>query len=240
MYTFILKDHIPYQNPENGRERASLSWEVDFSVSQSEVTSQTTTIFFKWEAFEPTYRGKKQSRKHGPDLRKVKRFSIMMRRFAPLFEPCTNFIADQEQLLRHAGRRISLDSSSCSSGEGHIRRRPNAQACHSKPIYSLRIRTDREPGERATEPQRRQAGQSVALAFAPWKTWKALRRPIDGLQCIFNLLVSFPHSAARCGIMDVEQSVSTEFCELDRQVFGNSQPCRGMSALQNHSYEHEL
>lgn len=133
-YTFILKDILLGPNAENGREQATISWEADFSVSQDELRSQSVSTFFAWDAFKPTYRGKKQARKHGPDLRNIKRFSIMMRRCASLSEVSTAPKANKQQLLWLAGRRIPLDHPINSGEEGLIREHLGLRHCRFEAI----------------------------------------------------------------------------------------------------------
>ena len=83
-YTFIIKDHLLDQNTKSGREQATLSWEVDFTPPKEQDDSKTVSVTFGWKDFKPTYRGKEQKCKRGPDLRNIKRFSIMMRRLVSL------------------------------------------------------------------------------------------------------------------------------------------------------------
>lgn len=88
-YTFILKDDVgAWPDPENERERATLSWEYDFNVmGGGEARSgprEGKVIFIPWEHFRPTYRGKEKEREgsKGIDLKAVRRMSLMMRRYA--------------------------------------------------------------------------------------------------------------------------------------------------------------
>jgi hypothetical protein len=82
-YTFILKDDILPQNPDNGREQSTISWEYDFVVPKaSPEQSQPTAVevFVPWHDFKATYRGKEKKGVQGPRLTEIKRMSIMMRR----------------------------------------------------------------------------------------------------------------------------------------------------------------
>ena len=82
-YTFIIKDEILPRNPENGREQSTISWEYDFEVPKaSSDRSQPTAVevFVPWRSFKATYRGKERKGVQGPDLKNIKRLSIMMRR----------------------------------------------------------------------------------------------------------------------------------------------------------------
>lgn len=56
-----------------------MSWEFDFRAERQK------TIFVKWEDFRPTYRGKNKDDAEPLDLKNVKRFGIMVRRYV-LFE----------------------------------------------------------------------------------------------------------------------------------------------------------
>ncbi|KAJ5153263.1 uncharacterized protein N7482_009741 [Penicillium canariense] len=74
VYTFTLKDEILPKRPD-GRERSSVSWEFNFRAEGSR------TIFVKWSDFRPTYRGKNKDDAEPLDLKKIKRFGIMIRSF---------------------------------------------------------------------------------------------------------------------------------------------------------------
>lgn len=81
-YTFILKDYLLAPDSETSREQATLSWEVDFVVPSTTPSAKDSlvSVFFGWQDFRPTYRGKEQKSKHGPNLKDIKRMSIMVRR----------------------------------------------------------------------------------------------------------------------------------------------------------------
>ncbi|KAF2085139.1 NADH:ubiquinone oxidoreductase complex I intermediate-associated protein 30, partial [Saccharata proteae CBS 121410] len=81
-YTFILKDEILQRNPENGREQATLSYEYDFRVPKvgSEV-QKTSQVFIPWKELKATYRGREKKDAPTPDLKNIKRMSLMMRSF---------------------------------------------------------------------------------------------------------------------------------------------------------------
>jgi hypothetical protein len=74
-YTLTLKDEI-LPPMEDGREQSTISYEYDFS------SSSEMALFVPWHAMKPTYRGKPKD--DAPPLNKkdVKRFSLMMRRYA--------------------------------------------------------------------------------------------------------------------------------------------------------------
>jgi len=82
-YTLILKDTLLNRNPENGREQATISWECDFDLPPQTVPGETKdrTVFIPWDSLNPTYRGKLKKDAEPLDLKKIKRFSIMMRRY---------------------------------------------------------------------------------------------------------------------------------------------------------------
>lgn len=82
-YTFNLKDDVlEDKDPETGRERATISWECDFDLSDAADARSdgTKKIFFPWKAFTPTYRGKVQKDVEPLKTESVKRMSLMMRR----------------------------------------------------------------------------------------------------------------------------------------------------------------
>lgn len=74
LYTLTLKDEI-LPKRSDGREQSSVSWEFDFRVERQK------TIFVKWEDFRPTYRGKDKVDAEPLNLKNVKRFGIMVRRY---------------------------------------------------------------------------------------------------------------------------------------------------------------
>ena len=81
-YTFIFKDELLPPDPENGREQSTISWEFDLVVPAQSSSKQENLvkIFIPWEGFTPTYRGKERKDVEDPDLKSIRRFSIMMRR----------------------------------------------------------------------------------------------------------------------------------------------------------------
>ncbi|ETN46516.1 uncharacterized protein HMPREF1541_00701 [Cyphellophora europaea CBS 101466] len=84
-YTFIFKDEILPRNPLNGREQSTLSWEFDFEVPKASTCGSqehAVTLFVPWQRFTATYRGKPKKDAKGPDLSKIERLSIMMRRLS--------------------------------------------------------------------------------------------------------------------------------------------------------------
>ena len=83
-YTLILKDTLLSRDPETGREQATISWECDFDLPPQTVPGETKdrTVFIPWVSLNPTYRGKLKKDAEPLDLKKIKRFSIMMRRYA--------------------------------------------------------------------------------------------------------------------------------------------------------------
>lgn len=77
LYTLTLKDEILPKRPD-GREQSTLSWEFDFRPQGA------VTYFIKWSDFRPTYRGKDQKDVEPLDLKNIRRFGIMIRRFVLL------------------------------------------------------------------------------------------------------------------------------------------------------------
>jgi Complex I intermediate-associated protein 30 (CIA30) len=99
-YTFIMKDHLVDPSSESGREQATLLWEIDFTIPKVQTKHETVSIFLCWQDFRPTYRGKEQPRKHGPDLRSIKRFSFMMRRLVvPMSETMSAWLTRTVSLV---------------------------------------------------------------------------------------------------------------------------------------------
>lgn len=79
----ILKDTLLSRNPDNGREQATISWECDFELPSQTIPgdAKDRSIFIPWSSLNPTYRGKLKKDAEPIDLKKIKRFSIMMRRW---------------------------------------------------------------------------------------------------------------------------------------------------------------
>ncbi|CAK1355051.1 hypotheticalsprotein [Cercospora beticola] len=82
-YTFNLKDELLPQDPDTGREQSSISYECDFELPPQTVPGDAhdKTIFIPWSSFNATYRGRPKKDAKPIDLKKIKRFSIMMRSF---------------------------------------------------------------------------------------------------------------------------------------------------------------
>ncbi|KAL4930131.1 CIA30 family protein [Aspergillus undulatus] len=79
-YTLILKDEVLPRRPD-GRERSSLSWEFDFRATQGDGSGR---VIVRWADLRATYRGKEVKDVEPLNLKGVKRFSIMMRRFVSI------------------------------------------------------------------------------------------------------------------------------------------------------------
>lgn len=76
VYTLTVKDELLPRRPD-GRERSSVSWEVDF---RAEAGKGRRTVFVKWSDFRATYRGR-EVEAEPLDLKGVRRFGIMVRRY---------------------------------------------------------------------------------------------------------------------------------------------------------------
>jgi len=108
-YTFIVKDNLLARDPDTGREQATISWECDFDLPPETVPgdAKDKKVFIPWSALNPTYRGKLKKDAEPIDLKKIKRFSIMMRRCVPSSIPDLRVLPlTTFQLLRNSGRRI--------------------------------------------------------------------------------------------------------------------------------------
>ncbi|KAF2202728.1 NADH:ubiquinone oxidoreductase complex I intermediate-associated protein 30 [Delitschia confertaspora ATCC 74209] len=82
-YTFILKDELLERNPDNAREQATVSYEYDFVVDEGEegVGKERVVVCIPWGKLKATYRGKEKKDARELDVRRIRRFSIMMRSF---------------------------------------------------------------------------------------------------------------------------------------------------------------
>ena len=95
MYTLILKDEETPGKRDDGRERAAISWEVEFRAGQrkgaeegsdgSETSKRgkgvSTRVWVPWEDFKATYRGKEKKDAGELKTGEVRRVGIMMRRY---------------------------------------------------------------------------------------------------------------------------------------------------------------
>lgn len=79
-YTLTLKNDILPRRPD-GREQSTLSWEYDF---QADSPNKPCRIFVHWDEFRPTYRGKEIPDAEPLDLKRIRRFGIMVRRYVSL------------------------------------------------------------------------------------------------------------------------------------------------------------
>ena len=74
---------MPKADAANDRDKATISWEVDFELPPQDTPDDThdKTVFLPWDAFNPTYRGKLQKDVDPLDKKEIKRFSLMIRSF---------------------------------------------------------------------------------------------------------------------------------------------------------------
>ena len=84
-YTFIIKDEILPPSSE-GREQSTISYEYDFEIATSDLSTDKTTIFIPWNGLSATYRGREKADAPKLDTKNIKRFSVMMRRYATVAE----------------------------------------------------------------------------------------------------------------------------------------------------------
>lgn len=63
---------------DDGRERSSVSWEFD--LRPDPLHGWQRVVFVRWSDFRPTYRGREVEDVEPLDLRRIKRFGIMVRR----------------------------------------------------------------------------------------------------------------------------------------------------------------
>ena len=95
VYTLILKDgeEAAGGKREDGREKAGVSWEVDFVVGEEGGVGdgdeekegggggdEGTKIWVPWEEFKATYRGKEKDDAGELKRGEIKRVGLMMRR----------------------------------------------------------------------------------------------------------------------------------------------------------------
>ncbi|KAI4257145.1 MAG: hypothetical protein LQ352_001785 [Teloschistes flavicans] len=86
IYTFIFKDELLEDKRDDGRDKAGINWEADFSLSTDNgVTTQEgiqgKKIWIPWEALKATFRGKEKSNARKFDPAEIRRIGIMMRSY---------------------------------------------------------------------------------------------------------------------------------------------------------------
>ena len=79
-YTVNVKNNLLPQDPVNGREQATISYEYDFQLVGDKSQNGTEQLDIPWTAFEATYRGRKNETAPVLNPAQVRRFGIMMRR----------------------------------------------------------------------------------------------------------------------------------------------------------------
>lgn len=79
-YTLNIKDTV--LPPVNGREQATVSWEHDFQISASNITSTASyeRVVVGFEDLVPTYQGRIQNDAAPLNLTGIKRVNLMIRR----------------------------------------------------------------------------------------------------------------------------------------------------------------
>lgn len=75
-YTLTLKDEI-LPKRSDGREQSTVSWEFDFKATEEK-------LFVRFSDLRPTYRGREKKDVEPLNLKNIKRFGIMMRRYVLL------------------------------------------------------------------------------------------------------------------------------------------------------------
>ncbi|KAM0794600.1 complex I intermediate-associated protein 30-domain-containing protein [Usnea florida] len=90
VYTLILKDEAGAGKREDGRERAGVSWEVDFRVGGGEEGrgerdggggGEASAVWAPWGEFKATYRGKEMEGAGELRTGEVRRIGFMMRSY---------------------------------------------------------------------------------------------------------------------------------------------------------------
>jgi hypothetical protein len=96
-FTFVVKDTILPPDPDTGREQSTISWEGHFTLDDLENGHSASRVVFRWSDLRPFYRGKEVvDGKASLDTGKIKRFSIMVRRYErPLFMHIESLIEKQ-------------------------------------------------------------------------------------------------------------------------------------------------
>ncbi|KAL8838053.1 MAG: hypothetical protein Q9170_002289 [Blastenia crenularia] len=90
IYTLVLKDEEPQDRRNDGRDRAGVSWEAEFCVTESDEgdtvdEAKGKKIWVSWSALKATYRGKEKKDAGKLKTDQVKRVGFMMRRSISYF-----------------------------------------------------------------------------------------------------------------------------------------------------------
>lgn len=88
VYTLILKDEEAAGKREDGREKAGVNWEIDFTVGEKdgigekeeEGGGEGTKVWVPWEEFKATFRGKEKEGAGELKKGEIRRVGLMMRR----------------------------------------------------------------------------------------------------------------------------------------------------------------
>lgn len=99
-YTFNLKDTLLEKDPETGRDQASISYEYDFKLEDTQAEGKGTVIYIPFDELKATYRGRPKEDADPIKKGSVKRLSLMMR----------SFFGDQEGPFELSLRSISAVS----------------------------------------------------------------------------------------------------------------------------------
>ena len=83
-YTFILKDELLPFDQATGREQSTISYEYDFELAVGEDKGTNASVRVAWDDFKATYRGKEKEDAPSLNLERIKRMSLMMRRWVAL------------------------------------------------------------------------------------------------------------------------------------------------------------
>ena len=124
MYTLILKDEEMAGKREDGREKAGISWEVEFRSGQKKEAEKEgaagnetskkektvpTMIWVPWEDFKPTYRGKEKKDAGKLKTGEVRRVGIMMRRYV-------SRVFSSARILKETNAGLVIAISACKKG----------------------------------------------------------------------------------------------------------------------------
>ncbi|MCJ1354488.1 MAG: hypothetical protein MMC33_004477 [Icmadophila ericetorum] len=78
-YTLIIKDDIQQDKRDDGREKASINWEVDFQIGDKKKQEEGDSLRFAWTDFKAFYRGRERKNVGDLNTKEIQRFSVMAR-----------------------------------------------------------------------------------------------------------------------------------------------------------------
>ena len=78
-YTLILKDDVPEEKREDGRDKSAVNWQYDFVAG-----ADKSMVWVPWSSFKPVYRGVEKPDAAPLKIGEIQRIALMFRRYVML------------------------------------------------------------------------------------------------------------------------------------------------------------